>query len=426
MSTAEIRLENVWKHFRRGQLHDSLRDLVPSLARRIMGREPAPGGTRDFWALRDLSFTVSPGEVLGIIGANGAGKSTTLKILNRIMEPTYGAVKVTGKVGALIEVSAGFHQDLTGRQNVFLQGAIMGMRKADVTRRFDEIVEFSGIEEFIDTPVKRYSSGMNARLGFSIAAHLEPDILIIDEVLAVGDHAFQQKAFGRVKAMAQGGLPVVLVSHQLDRIAELCTKCILLERGAVRTEGTAMHCINEYLHGLGGSGPTEASMSGVRFERIMARDGRAAFSGEDLHLQIEGRSELASIPTSWIFAVRAIDTRTGEVVHSVTSPDRGVEFPRNARFRFDVVLQMNVSPGLYKLEVCIWDTAQHQDVLTGPNVQVEVMERLRFFGEVQMNARWSAVVEPLVASSVRVPGAEVLSRHGHPTVGALPVSVPDV
>ena len=230
--------EGVWKRFRRGQLHDSLRDLVPATFRRLTGREPKPTDDRYFWAVRDLSFEVQPGEVLGIIGGNGAGKSTTLKILNRIMQPTAGLVKVNGTIGALIEVSAGFHPDLTGRQNVFLQGAIMGMRKAEVQRKFDEIVDFSGIPEFIDTPVKRYSSGMNARLGFSIAAHLEPDILIIDEVLSVGDARFQQKAFGRIKEMASAGAPVVLVSHQLDRISELCTKAILLERGAVRTTGS--------------------------------------------------------------------------------------------------------------------------------------------------------------------------------------------
>src|SRR4051812_48083944 len=231
--------DRVWKRFRRGQVHDSLRDLIPALARRITGRAPSTGSsTRDFWALRDLSFEVRRGDVLGIIGPNGAGKSTTLKILNRIMDPTAGVVQTNGSIGALIEVTAGFHQDLTGRQNVFLQGAIMGMRKAEVQRKFDEIVEFSGIGDFLDTPVKRYSSGMNARLGFSIAAHLEPDILIIDEVLAVGDAAFQQKAYGRIKTMAKNGTPVILVSHQLDRIAELCTKAILLERGAIRTSGT--------------------------------------------------------------------------------------------------------------------------------------------------------------------------------------------
>src|SRR5204862_5921744 len=174
------------------------------------------------------------------------------------------------------------HQDLTGRQNVYLQGAIMGMRKAEVQRKFDEIVEFSGIADFIDTPVKRYSSGMNARLGFSIAAHLEPDILIIDEVLAVGDAAFQTKAFGRIKEMATAGAPVVLVSHQLDRIAELCTKAILLDKGSVRAAGAPMHCINEYLHGATSDKRDSSTKSGIRFDRIFAPNGAAVYSGEDL------------------------------------------------------------------------------------------------------------------------------------------------
>src|SRR5690349_6132096 len=204
--TPSLVFESAWKRFRRGAVHDSLRDLVPAAFRRLIGREKkiADDG-RHFWALRDLSFRVGPGDVLGIIGSNGAGKSTTLKILNRVMEPTSGVVETKGKVGALIELAAGFHPELTGRQNIFLHGAIMGMRKAEVQRKFDEIVDFSGIADFIDTPVKHYSSGMNARLGFSIAAHLEPDILIIDEVLAVGDVRFQQKAFGRIKEMASAG-----------------------------------------------------------------------------------------------------------------------------------------------------------------------------------------------------------------------------
>ena len=228
---------------------------------------------KDVTALDNVSFSISDG-ITGILGENGAGKSTILKILSRIMKPTTGTMTVRGRLSALIEVSAGFHQDLTGRQNIFLQGAIMGMRKAEVQRKFDEIVEFSGVADFLDTPVKRYSSGMNARLGFSIAAHLEPDVLIIDEVLAVGDAAFQQKAFARIKAMATGGAPVVLVSHQLDRIRELCTKAILLEKGTVKAVGTPGDCIDQYLYASRTKAAHASAVdSGIHFERVLAPNG---------------------------------------------------------------------------------------------------------------------------------------------------------
>ncbi len=195
-----IVFDGVWKKFQRGERHDSLRDLIPATMRRLGRRavEADELDAGDFWVVRDMSFTVRPGECLGIIGGNGAGKSTTLKLLTGILRPTRGSIEVVGRVGSLIEVSAGFHPDLSGRENVFLQGAIMGMSHATIRRRFDEIVEFAGVSEFIDMAVKRYSSGMNARLGFAIAAHLDPDVLIIDEVLAVGDIGFQQRAFGRL------------------------------------------------------------------------------------------------------------------------------------------------------------------------------------------------------------------------------------
>src|SRR4051812_30600018 len=328
--TPSLEFDGVWKQFRFGQVHDSLRDLVPALVRRLVGRgagEPAGRAARTFWALRDLSFSVGPGEVLGIIGPNGAGKSTTLKLLNRIMEPTAGTVRTAGKIGALIEVSAGFHPDLTGRQNLYLQGAIMGMRKQEVERKFDEIVDFAGVEAFLDTPVKRYSSGMNARLGFAIAAHLEPDILIIDEVLAVGDAAFQQKAFGRIKQMATGGAPVVLVSHQLDRIAELCTKAILLDKGAVRATGTAIHCINAYLNGIGADGDSSHSEAQIRFERVLAPSGLAVVSGETLSLVVSGRADAANAPDTWTPAFRVVEPKTRTEVHTITGIQRGVPLP---------------------------------------------------------------------------------------------------
>src|SRR4029079_12162882 len=222
----------------------------------------------------------------------------------------------------------GFHQDLTGRQNIFLQGAIMGMRKAEVERKFDEIVAFAGIDDFLDTPVKRYSSGMNARLGFSIAAHLEPDILIIDEVLAVGDASFQQKAFGRIKVMARAGAPVVLVSHQLDRIAELCTKDILFDHGTVRTTGTALHCIGEYLHGVRGVGGNgNRAHSGVVFHGIRAPNGLAVVSGQDLTVIANGRADMITAPPTWTPAFRIVDSVTGADVYSVTGFQRQIPMP---------------------------------------------------------------------------------------------------
>ena len=309
--TPHLVFDHVWKQFRLGQVHDSLRDLVPALARRLVGRSaPAPAHARTFWALRDLSFEVRPGEVLGIIGPNGAGKSTTLKLLNRIMEPTAGRVEAVGKIGALIEVSAGFHQDLTGRQNIYLQGAIMGMRKAEVERKFEEIVGFAGIEAFLDTPVKRYSSGMNARLGFAIAAHLEPDILIIDAWWEVGDAAFQGKAFGRIKQMATGGAPVVLVSHQLDRIAELCTKAILLDKGTVRATGTPVDCINVYLHRIGADSSAANGESLIRFDAIDALNGQTVLSGEELTVFVAGSANARDLTAGWTPAFRVRDVVT--------------------------------------------------------------------------------------------------------------------
>ena len=391
--TPSLVFDRVWKRFKRGQTHDSLRDLIPAMLRSLAGRDSTgklPPDKRAFWALRDLSFEVRPGDVLGIIGPNGAGKSTALKILNRIMEPTAGAVHTVGKIGALIEVSAGFHPDLTGRQNVFLQGAIMGMRKAEVARKFDEIVGFAGVEDFIDTPVKRYSSGMNARLGFSIAAHLEPDILIIDEVLAVGDAAFQQKAFERIKAMANGGAPVVLVSHQLDRIAELCTKAILLDRGAVRVEGTPTHCINTYLHGLKGDDADGRRDVGIRFERIFAPGGLAVASGQEITILVTGTAALDEAPEGWSPAFRVKDGTTGVDVHSITGLQRGIPLPTRGDFEYHLTLQMNVQPGRYRVEPIIWNSLTNHTILHGPQLAIEVTERLPFYCEVQMNSRWCA------------------------------------
>lgn len=248
MSDIAIRFDNVSKRFRRGERFDSLRDLVPHLLGRLTGRGTRPAADqREFWALRHISLTIRQGESVGVIGHNGAGKSTMLKHFARIMWPTEGRIEVNGRLSALIEVGAGFHPDLTGRENVFLNGVILGMSRAEIARKFDEIVEFAGLASFIDTPIKRYSSGMFARLGFSVAAHLDPDILVIDEVLSVGDFVFQQKSLQKMRTIAKSGATVVFVSHNLKAVSDLCARTILLDAGQVVEDGPTPHVIQTYL-----------------------------------------------------------------------------------------------------------------------------------------------------------------------------------
>jgi len=247
MADNVLNVQHVFKKFRRGELYDSLRELVPAIARRLLRREQGKDlDQREFWALRDVSFQVERGEAFGIIGGNGAGKSTILKLLTGIMRPTKGSIRVAGRISALIEVSAGFHQDLTGRENIYLNGAILGMTREQIHKRFDEIVDFSGLEEFIDTPVKRYSSGMFARLGFSVAAHVDPDVLLVDEVLSVGDYLFQRKCLERMHAVIRSGATVVFVSHNLREVANLCQRSLLLERGQVQLVGPTEEVIGDY------------------------------------------------------------------------------------------------------------------------------------------------------------------------------------
>jgi len=261
---AIISVENLSKRYRLGlkqEMHDSLAEAAFSWLktplrnyRNLKALNTYSGngngdGEGTLWALRDVSFDVAEGEVLGIIGRNGAGKSTLLKILSRITEPTQGRVVINGRVASLLEVGTGFHPELTGRENVYMNGSILGMRKTEIDRKFDEIIDFSGLEQFIDTPIKRYSSGMTMRLAFSVAAHLEPEILIIDEVLAVGDAAFQKKCLGKMQEVATGGRTVLFVSHQLDAVSTLCNRAMLLNQGEIVVEGKTDEVIGHYLAG---------------------------------------------------------------------------------------------------------------------------------------------------------------------------------
>ena len=249
MAEHTIEVSGVWKKFRRGQLHDSLRDFIPAIARRLHRKSSDNAGLsrNAFWALKDISFQLDRGEALGIIGPNGAGKSTMLKVLARILKPNVGRIKVHGRLNALLEVAAGFHSDLTGRENIYLNGSILGMKKREVDRKLDQIVEFSGVEPFIDTPVKRYSSGMKARLGFSVAAHLDPDILLVDEVLSVGDMEFQNRCADTMNEKLKNGATIIFVSHNLQAVAGLCPKTMVLHHGETAFFGSTEDGTRRYL-----------------------------------------------------------------------------------------------------------------------------------------------------------------------------------
>jgi len=247
MSNHAIEFNAVWKKFARGEKYDSLRDLIPSMARMVFkGKQQVELQEKEFWALRDVSFQIGRGDALGIIGPNGSGKSTALKLLSGILKPNRGNVHVQGRSSTLIELGAGFHPDLTGRENVYLNGTILGMKRAEIDKRFDEIVEFSELKDFLDTPVKRYSSGMHARLGFAVAAHVDPEVLIIDEVLSVGDYHFQEKCFAKMQEFVRCGATLVFVSHNLTAITTLCKNVLVLRRGVPIFQGDVSTGIQKY------------------------------------------------------------------------------------------------------------------------------------------------------------------------------------
>ena len=290
MSNIALRVENLAKKYEIAvgkTRHDTLRDQITEAFQsmfRANGR--SHGGKETFWALKDISFEIKKGELVGVIGRNGAGKSTLLKILSRITVPTAGKADIYGRVASLLEVGTGFHGELSGRENVYLNGAILGMKKAEINRKFDEIVAFSEVEKFIDTPVKRYSSGMFVRLAFAVAAHLEPEILIVDEVLAVGDARFQKKCLSKMEEVGHQGRTVLFVSHNMQSITRLCPRVILLDDGKILKDGPSHEAVSAYLDsGLAASAacewpdPAEApggEVARLRAVRVRAEDGQLA------------------------------------------------------------------------------------------------------------------------------------------------------
>ncbi len=308
-----IRVEGLGKCYRLGERsapYRTLRETIMGLGRSL-GRRRSREDT--IWALKDVDLEVRRGEVLGVIGRNGAGKTTLLKILSRITEPTTGRVELHGRVGSLLEVGTGFHPELTGRENIYLNGAILGMRKAEIARKFDEIVAFAEVERFLDTPVKHYSSGMYVRLAFAVAAHLEPEILLVDEVLAVGDAAFQKKCMGKMARVSREGRTVLFVSHNATAVTRLCGRALCLERGGVSRLGEVQTVVGDYLQRTAGGGATRAW------------------------------EEDAAAPGTGAFRLKAVAVVVGDTASNVIDADHGFVI----RVQYDILRRMD------KLRVCV-------------------------------------------------------------------------
>ncbi|MBI2901296.1 MAG: ABC transporter ATP-binding protein [Planctomycetes bacterium] len=355
MSDVAIRVEGLGKRYRIGawQAYRTFREALMNAARaplRLFRRNGHGSEDRTLWALKDVSFEVKEGEIVGIIGANGAGKSTLLKILSRITEPAEGRAEVRGRVRALLEVGTGFHPELTGRENIYLNGAILGMKRAEIARKFDEIVAFSEIERFLDTPVKHYSSGMYVRLAFAVAAHLEPDVLLVDEVLAVGDAAFQKKCLNLMSDVAaKRGRTILFVSHNMSVIDRLCGRAVLLEGGRIAADGPAGQVVGRYLAGrttCEGAWKRPASMSPsqdltIRSVRAKGPDGRtsASFRGDE-PIAIEVEYEVHRPLESCAISAAICNAMEIQVTYTADSDSRNVSgLPKEpGRYRTGFVL----------------------------------------------------------------------------------------
>jgi lipopolysaccharide transport system ATP-binding protein len=422
MSAPAIRVRNLGKRYRIGlarQRADSLREmLVGSMRRwrRELNRNDKSGA--EIWALRDVSFDVQHGDVLGLIGRNGAGKSTLLKILSRITEPTEGEVEIRGRVGSLLEVGTGFHPDLTGRENIFLSGALLGMRRNEIQRKFDAIVDFSGVSAFIHTPVKHYSSGMYTRLAFAVAAHMETEVLLVDEVLAVGDAEFQKKCLGKMGDVAREGRTVVFVSHNLAALQRLCPTSILIDKGRIVASGPSPDIVSLYLRGPAASAagclewrrssPTPAV---AYFERVFVADIRgepveSVATGDRVKIGLE--FVVREVPRELQVSIGLLDGNSGEQIFGSLPQDSGLQPPTTpGRFRAFVELPKDLlMPREYMIRTSLWTpetgTIDSIDVLSFSAVQTASLSNSTPGGRaglIALRCVWS--VEQIEADSRR-------------------------
>jgi len=381
MSDTVIRVENLSKKYVIGhqrERYTALRDVITngikSIGNRFLQKEYIDSATEEFWALKDISFEIKQGDRVGIIGRNGAGKSTLLKILSRITEPTTGKISIKGRVASLLEVGTGFHPELTGRENIYLNGAILGMNKFEIKQKFDEIVSFAEVEKFLDTPVKRYSSGMYVRLAFAVAAHLEPEILIVDEVLAVGDAQFQSKCLGKMEDVGKEGRTVLFVSHNMAAIQKLCDFGILISQGTLFASGGMRQVISKYVNSNATPNLYEyKSKFGIQLTHIKITDTNSHESikvlnfNHDYILSISLNSD--NLITRSGLVVRFYNY-LGLLVSSICTPEEGMElFDLKGLFQYSFKLsKLQLMPGQYSISLFVYRAHESQAYLEAENI----------------------------------------------------------
>ena len=418
MSDLAIRVENLGKRYRIGAaqaryktLRETLTDAAAAPLRRLRALargQPLEGARNTIWALRDLSFEIKRGEVVGIIGRNGAGKSTLLKILSRITEPTEGYAELRGRVGTLLEVGTGFHPELTGRENIYLNGAILGMKRTETERKFDEIVAFAEVERFIDTPVKHYSSGMYLRLAFAVAAHLDPEILVVDEVLAVGDAQFQKKCLGKIGDVSKEGRTVLFVSHNMAAVKTLCQRAILLEAGKQIMSGLSSDVVQSYLaYGTqtakeqvwndleSAPGNENARMRAIRIVNVLGQPPEQVALEESIVVEVD--YQVLKPGSILNVSISLFDQNDIYILASpsLTDPNWSLRPHPVGYFRSRCVIQGNLlSPGIYSVTALLVESGKHIIAQQDKIVSVELVDigsdRSDYFGH------WSGVVRPIL------------------------------
>ncbi len=428
-----IIVEKISKRFELGALERDtmLRERLISLLRSAFKERSRPDNT--LWALRDVSFKVAHGEVVGIIGRNGAGKSTLLKVLSKITYPTSGRMNVAGRVASLLEVGTGFHEELTGRENVYLNGSILGMKKREVHAKLDSIVKFAGVERFIDTPIKRYSTGMRLRLGFAVAAHLDPDLLIVDEVLAVGDASFQRKCLNTMEELQSGGRTVLFVSHNMAAVENLCSRCIWIDAGQVQMDGSPREVISAYMQKFGGStsrtadlrsikhrrGSGEIRYTGIEFLSPTGEPLAAIRSGDKLTIRFHYHAEKDILFPSFGFRLY---TEMGTLVTDTSTWHHSLDVPLvpQGSGYVDLEIEMlNLLPGRFSLSLWLTgsSSAVHDNIEHCAEIEVELANVYSSgkaldsrFGIVYFPQRWN--LSGIPARTLASPNAEELRVGG--------------